>query len=422
MSCKVEKSLLDGTITCPANKSYSHRALFIATLTDGQSEIKNFLFSKDTLATLSACKEFGATINQNQTSLTVQGVENCNFSDLKIDAQNSGTTIRIAAAIASLSNNITHLTGDESLLKRPMQPLLNALESLGATCTSSDGKPPISVKGKIKGGTLSIPGNISSQFISAILIIGPKTELGIKLELEGEVVSKPYIDATIAAMETFGITVKTLKPYRQYLVLPQDYKPSGFEIPSDFSSLALLLSCAVLVGNNLKIKVAIGDLPQGDRLFIEFLKRLGIEIIHDQGFFSINIPKTIKGGRFDLSNNPDLLPPLSILSLKSIEPIEIFNVKHARYKESDRIKILSSELKKIGLSIEEKEDGMILERKNSISGGVELNSYNDHRLFMTFCIVGMLVGDCKVTNPESVDVSFPGFIKEISQVGGKITL
>ena len=419
MNCKVQKSKIAGTISCPTNKSYSHRVIFLATLSEGKSILHNVLDSADVKSTIHACKGFGADISIIDESVTInsKGVINAT----KIDAANSGTTIRIAAAIASLSDGTTTLTGDSSLKKRPMQPLLDALESMGAKCTSTDGKPPISVRGKISGGEVSIAGNISSQFISALMISGPLTKDGIELKIEGELVSKPYLEATIAIMKKFGVKVHTLIPYKKYQITPQIYHPTEITVPSDFSSLALLLSSAVLVGKDVKIKVAMGDLPQGDEAFIDILEALGVRVIIDEETISINNVEKLSGGKFDLSNTPDLLPPLSILALKSQKPIEIVNVGHARFKETDRIAIIARELKKIGIKIIEKSDGMILESSDQLHGAT-LNAENDHRLFMAFCIVGMHVGNCTITDPESIDISYPGFIKEMKNCGADIII
>ena len=172
MSCEIEKASLNGKIICPSNKSYTHRAIMIASLTNGESTIKNVLYSSDTEATIEACKNFGAQIEKTDEGLIVKGIKEFKDNNSSIDAKNSGTTIRIAAAIASLSGGKTVLSGDESLIQRPMQPLLDALEAIGAKCSSTDGKPPISVMGIAKGGEIAIPGNISSQFITALMIIG----------------------------------------------------------------------------------------------------------------------------------------------------------------------------------------------------------------------------------------------------------
>ncbi len=420
MNCRVEKTKISGTLVCPPNKSYTHRAIFLASLTDGKSIIKNVLYSRDTNATISACKSFGATITQNDSSLTVTGIKKIESSS-EIDASNSGTTIRIASAIAALAEGKTVLSGDESLRQRPMQPILDALESIGARCSSANGKPPLSITGKIIGGKVTIPGNISSQFVSALMIIGPLTEKGLVLDIEGDLVSKPYLDVTIASMKKFDVAVKTTKPYKSYVISPQKYKPTTFTVPSDFSSLSILLSAAILLGDNITIKTTAEDLPQADKAIFDIVKSLGVKINFDKESLTVKSQELLKGGKFDLNNSPDLLPPLAILSLKSSKPIHIFNVKHARYKETDRIAILARELKKLGVKVEEKEDGLILESPDKLQIA-DLNSENDHRLFMAFCIAGMYVGNCTVSDPQSIDVSYPNFISDLKGVGGKIEL
>jgi len=419
MNCKVEKSKISGHITCPANKSYSHRAIFLASLAGNNSKLDNVLFSADTVATIEACRNFGAEIEETNTTIIAKKPIKMDVIVPEIDAKNSGTTIRIASGIASLFTREITLTGDSSLQKRPMQPLLDALESIGAKCNSTNGMPPIKITGRILGGDVSIPGNFSSQFISALLICAPLTEKGINLTIEGNLVSKPYLDATIATMKDFGVTVRTLIPYKKYSIAPQVYKPSTFTVPMDFSSLALLLSASVLNGENVIIHGIMGNLPQGDKVFIDIIEQLGVKVSIKEDQITIQSPKKLNGGRFDLSNSPDLLPPLAILALKTTNPIEIINVKHARLKETDRILILARELVKIGIRVQEKEDGLILESPNE-SRGALLNSENDHRLFMAFCISGMYVGNCIVTDHESVAVSYPDFINEMNRLGAKI--
>ncbi len=421
MSCNIVKTKLNGKIVCPSNKSYTHRAIMLASLADGESTIKNVLYSSDTEATIEACKNFGAKIEKTNEKLRVKGIKDFKNNNSSIDAKNSGTTIRIASAVASLSAGKTVLTGDESLIQRPMQPLLDALESIGAKCSSTDGKPPITVSGIVKGGEITIPGNVSSQFITALMIIAPMTEKGIKLNIEGELVSKPYIDATIKVIEKFNVNVEQIIPYKQIKISPQIYNSTTITIPTDFSSLALLLSAAILVGDDLILEITKGDLPQGDEKMIEFLENLGVIVTFSNNIITLKTPERLEGGKFDLNDTPDLLPPLAILALKTSKPIELFNVKHARYKETDRIAILARELKKLGVKVQERDDGLILESPENLKNA-ELNSENDHRLFMAFCIAGMYIGDCKVTNPESIEVSYPNFISDMNKVGGKIKL
>jgi 3-phosphoshikimate 1-carboxyvinyltransferase len=419
MNCKVEKSKIKGEINCPSNKSYTHRGIFLASLAGNNSKVENALLSADTKATIEACEKFGAVIEVNDSDIIVKKSIKIGTNVPEINTENSGTTIRIAVGIASLFSEEITLTGDASLQKRPMQPLLDALSSIGAKCSSTNGNPPIKIKGSIIGGDISIPGNLSSQFISSLLISAPLTKNGINLTIEGDLVSKPYLDATIATMKKFGVSVKTLIPYKKYNITPQIYKNTIFSVPIDFSSLALLLSFTVLNGEDVVIKGSMGNLPQGDEAFIDFLEQLGVSVTINDNEIKIKSPEKLKGGKFDLRNSPDLLPPLAILSLISSKPIEIVNVKHARLKETDRIAILARELPKIGIKVDEKEDGLILESSDSLTGA-KLDSENDHRLFMAFCIAGTYIGNCIVTDSKSVEVSYPNFIEEMNRLGAKI--
>ena len=421
MNCKVEKSKIKGIIDCPSNKSYTHRGIFLASLAGNNSKVDNVLFSADTKATIEACKKFGAIIEVKESSIIVKESINLASKVSEINTENSGTTIRIAIGIASLFSKEITLTGDESLQKRPMQPLLDALSSIGAKCSSTDGKPPVKIQGSVLGGQITIPGNLSSQFISSLLITAPLTKNGINLTIEGDLVSKPYLDATIATMRKFGVSVQTLIPYKKYNITPQIYKNTTFNVPIDFSSLALLLSFTVLNGEDIVIKGSMGNLPQGDEAFIDFLEQLGVSVKIDNNEIKIKSPEKLRGGKFDLRNSPDLLPPLAILSLITSKPIEIVNVKHARLKETDRIAIIARELPKIGIIVEEKEDGLILKSSGNLTGA-KLNSENDHRLFMAFCIAGTFIGNCVVTDSKSVEVSYPNFIEEMNRLGAKIEI
>ena len=419
MKCEIKTSKITGKIICPPNKSYTHRAIFLAALSDGKSIVKNILNSSDIKATISACNAFGVEVHEDKDIITIKNTIGSTVQGSMIDAQNSGTTIRIAIAIAALSGGNTMLTGDESLKKRPMQPILDSLQTLGVSSESDGGLPPITIKGKIKGNQVNIDGKISSQFISALLIVAPRLENGLIINIQGELVSKPYIDLTIAIMKEFGVIVNSEIPYKKYVVKHQIYKPTTFTVPSDFSNLALLLASNVLLGDGLEIEISLGNLPQGDEAIIDILEELGVNVTLNGNIITTKSPEMLTGGRFDLSDTPDLLPALAILSLKSSKPIEIFNVKHARYKETDRIAIISRELKKIGIVVEEYEDGMKLTSNENLSSG-ELNSENDHRLFMAFSIAAMYIGDCTVTDPDSVQISYPNFISDMKNVGAQI--
>ena len=278
MNCKVEKSKIKGIIDCPSNKSYTHRGIFLASLAGNNSKVENVLLSADTKATIEACEKFGAIIKVEDSAVIVKESIKIGSKVSEINTGNSGTTIRIAIGIASLFSEEITLTGDESLKKRPMQPILDSLETMGVKTESDNGKPPIHINGKINGNEISIKGDISSQFISALMIIGPRLPEGLTINVEGELVSKPYVDLTVAIMKKFGVEVKVEEEYKKYSITHQIYKPTTFSIPSDFSNLALLLAANVLLGDGLTIEINLGDMPQGDEAIVDILEKLGVNV------------------------------------------------------------------------------------------------------------------------------------------------
>jgi len=416
--CKIERSCLSGDVVCPSSKSYTHRAVFLASLADGPSTIENALLSADTQATIAACRKMGSTIFCDDSTLKVEpGTIRPGY----IDAANSGTTLRMATAISALAGGTSQLTGDSSLKKRPMQPLLDALDDLGAACTSRDGRPPVSVSGKIAGGSVVLPGNVSSQFASALLMAAPLTRNGMELTISGKLVSKPYLDATIHSMRRFGVNVSVVEPFVQYRVEPQRYRCTNFTVPSDASGLALILSASVLAGSNVCIRANLGDLPQGDRRFMDILNALGAPISQSDEIISASGPDKLGGGTFDLRDTPDLLPPLAILAAKAGKPVKICNIGHARVKETDRIAIIAREIAKVGIGVKEHMDSLVLSPAGKLSGA-HLSPHGDHRLFMAFCILGMFVGNCTVSDPESARISYPGFVDDMVGLGARITV
>lgn len=418
MNCKVGRSQLSGTVYCPPNKSYTHRAVFLASLA-GNSTVDGPLLSGDTLSTINACRAMGAQVHADDQQVKVGRAIKIG-GDITIDADNSGTTIRLATALAALSGHTTTLTGDASLQKRPMAPLLDTLHTLGARHTSNSGRPPLTITGPVSGGSASIRGNMSSQFVSALLMAAPMMPLGMNLVISDQMVSRPYLDMTLAVMRHFGVSVRTTIPYRSYDVHPGMYAPTRFVIPIDFSSLALLLSAGVLCGDgSFRIQGRMDGLPQGDEAFLDILEKMQVSIYVDDDSLRVESPARLEGGIFNLENSPDLLPPLAILALKSKQPIHITGVGHARLKETDRISIISTELSKLGVPIDERSDGMTLNPPSNVRGAF-LDSAYDHRLFMAFCIAGMYVGDTTVSGSESVAVSYPGFVRGMERAGGDL--
>ncbi|MEM2872688.1 MAG: 3-phosphoshikimate 1-carboxyvinyltransferase [Nitrososphaerales archaeon] len=425
-SVKVFKSDLHGRVKAPPSKSYTHRALVLSSLASGRSRINKPLLARDTIATIKACQALGSLIDKKEDYLQIEGNPNLKTPDDVINVENSGTTMRLITAIASLApEGYSIITGDDSIRSRPMQPLLSALLSLGVECYSSrqNGLPPIIVRGGgIKGGEAEIRGDVSSQFISALLISTPKAKNKTVIKVHGKTVSRPYIDATLSMMKIFGGNA-IHKDFKEYVIPPkQDYHQSDFDVPGDFSSASLLIAFALLAGKKVTIENLNFSLPQADMRILDILENIEADfnVNRSKGEITLSGGKILKGGEFDLSDSPDLLPVLSVIALKARPKIIIKGVEHARFKETDRISILVKELRKLGAKVQELRDGIVVEYCEKLKG-CSLNAYSDHRLFMAFCAAATASSEpCIIEGLESVDISYPNFIKDIKSLGAII--
>ena len=423
----VTKSILNGNVSCPPSKSYTHRAIFISSLALGNSHIINPLISRDTLATIDACRAFGTKIRRRRgQQLIISGKDTLKIPDDVINVENSGTTMRFVTAISSLvKGGYVVITGDDSIRKRPMGPLLLALKQLGINCFSArdnDRAPIIVQGGGIGGKQVTIDGSISSQFISGILIAGACAESEISLSVVGKQVSKTYIESTINVMSKFGAEIKYSRDYKRYHIFNNRYVPATFTIPGDFSTAALLLSAGTLLGNGITVGNLDFSLPQGDSKILEILKKIGavISINKKNGTVKTIGIEELDGGEFDLSDTPDLLPVVAILSLKSRNPVRIYGVSHTRYKETDRLRIIASELRKLGVNTKLFPDEIMIISPKKLKNAL-LDSHNDHRLFMSFVIAAMLTEKSVVDGVESVDVSYPSFVQDMKRIGAKLS-
>jgi 3-phosphoshikimate 1-carboxyvinyltransferase len=422
----VTRSLLNGNVTCPPSKSYTHRAIFISSLANGNSHIINPLISRDTIATIDTCRELGVGIKRTDKGLIVSGKDALRTPDNVINVENSGTTMRFVTAISSLLNDgYVVITGDDSIRKRPMRPLLAALKQLGVNSfsTRKNDKAPIIVQGGgINGDNITIDGSISSQFISGILIAGVCAKSRISLSVTGKQVSKSYIESTLNVMSKFGARVKHSRDYRKYNIFNNRYVPTTFTVPGDFSTASLLLSAGTLVGGEITVSNLDFSLPQGDSKILEILKKIGAVISIDKRNGTVKTKGTqeLDGGEFDLSDTPDLLPVVAILALKSRNPVRIYGVSHTRYKETDRLKIIASEFRKFGVKTKILPDEITIFSPKKLKSGL-IDSHNDHRLFMSFVIAAMITEKSVVDGVESVDVSYPSFIQDMKKIGAKFS-
>ncbi|MDI1495429.1 MAG: 3-phosphoshikimate 1-carboxyvinyltransferase [Cenarchaeum symbiont of Oopsacas minuta] len=418
MFCSIAKSNLVGVIKCPASKSYTHRAIFLASLAKGKSIIYDPLFSADTRSTISACKGFGADISIRDDLLEITGT--LEIKPAKIDAANSGTTMRIATAVASLIDGTSTLYGDASLSKRPMKALLESLSKMGAKIDAYDNMPPITIHGIIEGGNVTIRGDVSSQYVSALLMAGSMSKNGIVVDIDGSLVSKDYVAYTIETMKRFGVLVK--RTDLGYSCDRQRYVATKFTVPFDTSILALLVVAKILFGERLEIDIGRSkDGPSESSHIIEICSKMGISICFENERCIVENSKSADTQIIDLIDQPDLFPAMAVLALKGSKKTIITGIGHTKYKETDRITVISTELAKTGAIITKTDDSLTIECTQRLKPA-KFDARGDHRLFMAFCLAGMYIGECTVTDPESVAISYPDFIKDICTVGGKIKL
>ncbi len=403
----------NGTVSPPASKSYTHRAIVMAALSGGKCVIRNPLDSFDTKATANAVRSMGATVDWTEKQITVK-TDGIHAPDRTIDVLNSGTTMRLMTGISALFDSTVTITGDESIRKRPMGPLLDALEDCGVKCESNNGKAPISITGPVKGGRIEIDGSISSQFVSSMLMMSPLIGKSTDIILKGKTVSQPYIDITISMMKKFGIDV--IKTDSGYHIEPQPYIPCDFTVPTDFSSAAFPLVAGGLSG---KVSVKGLDMndPQGDKKIVEILKMTGCTVGIDGDVITCSRNGRPKACDIDISDVPDLFPIAAVLLSTADGTSRLYGAPQLRFKESDRINSVETMLGTLGADIRGTDDGCVINGVKRLRGG-RIDHRGDHRLMMA-ASVASLVSD----NPVSMEddgcwnVSYPDFTEQMRSLG-----
>lgn len=402
-----------GTVDVPPSKSYTHRAIIMAALSGGRCRIINPLCSFDTLATADAVRSMGAKVERTDYGFLIES-EGLHAPDRIIDVQNSGTTMRLMTGIAALFDSETTITGDESIRKRPMGPLLDALKSCGVRCDSNDGKAPVRIRGPVTENKIAVDGSMSSQFVSSMLMMAPLVGKPMDVIIEGKTVSRPYIDITISMLKSFGITVS--EEGNGFHVEPQSYKPCDFTVPSDFSSSAFPLVAGGLSGTVSVKGLDMSD-PQGDKKIVDILKEVGCRIESENGVITCSNNGRPKAADIDISNVPDLFPIVAVLMSTADGTSRLYGAPQLRFKESDRIASVERMLKALGADIEGTDDGCIIRGVSRLKGG-RIEHLGDHRLMMSAAIASLISdGPVSMVNDECWNVSYPGFVEQMRSIG-----
>jgi 3-phosphoshikimate 1-carboxyvinyltransferase len=406
-------------VTMPGSKSYTQRAMIMSALAEGESCLQGPLISEDTGYLAEALRLLGARIEIQKGAMLVQGTAGrINNPQKAIYLGFNGTAMRLLTTVVCLGKGEFILTGAPRLLERPVQPLLAALKTLGVKALSKDkqGFPPVIIKADgLQGGKVTFKNIESSQYISSLLISAPLAKDDFTLELQGAIPSLPYVEMTVALMKLFGVEVIRETPTRFFIKSGQKYRGIDCRIEGDVSSASYFFLAAALCRGTVRIQPILPETLQGDIRFLKVLEVLGCKVIHGDHWVEVTGEKLVSGDlSFDFGDMPDMVPTLAILAACRPGRTVISNVAHLRIKESNRLEALVRELTKTGIKAEETRDGLKI--FGGSPHGAEIDTYNDHRIAMSFAVLGLFVPGIKIKEPDCVKKSFPGFWEELKKL------
>ncbi|MEF8883302.1 MAG: 3-phosphoshikimate 1-carboxyvinyltransferase [Halapricum sp.] len=425
MDADISQSAVGGQVQAPPSKSYTHRAILAAGYAAGAT-VRDPLVSADTKATMGAVEAYGGSVERHDDHLDVAGFDGQpEVPGDVIDCANSGTTMRLVTATAALGDGLTVLTGDDSLRSRPQGPLLDAIDQLDgrAESTRSNGQAPLVVGGPIDGGRVSIPGDVSSQYVTALLMAGAITDGGIEIDLETELKSAPYVDITLEVLDAFGIeTESTADGFAVTGGQSYDPKSGEYTVPGDFSSISYLLAMGALAAPEGLTVTGAYPSAQGDDAIVDVLQRMGADLTWDREAGEIDVSQSdLTGVEVSVADTPDLLPTIAVLGAVADGTTRIVDCEHVRYKETDRVSAMAEELTEMGATVEEEHDVLTVHGSESDLSGTSVDGRADHRIVMSLAVAGLVAeGTTTVEGIEHVDVSFPGFFDELVELGAVV--
>ena len=389
-----------------------------AALARGESEILSPLIAEDTQAALNVLSQVGIRIHQQEGLWKVAG-GNFHEPDADLFCGDSAATLRFMTAICSTIQGKCRLVPGPSLARRPVKPLIQALQQLGASCSSQGEVAPVLVEGdRLKGGIAELPGHISSQFVSALLLIAPLADEITEIRLSTPPESKPFIRMTLDCLERFGIKIESSKDLRQFEAVKQTYKPAKYEVEGDWSSASYFLALGALAGE-VEVENLNPQSRQGDKIISIFLRDMGASVEKNQN--SVTVRKArLRGIKADLSDCIDLLPTMAVLAATADGASEFTGISRARLKESNRVATVRKGLRRMGVKTVEEGNRLVI--VGSTPKGSVIDAKNDHRLAMAFSILGSQAGETIINDAECVAKTYPQFWDESKSIGGKVKI
>jgi 3-phosphoshikimate 1-carboxyvinyltransferase len=410
---------VDLTFTAPPSKSYTHRALIIASLAGGQSRIIRPLVARDTMITCRALRSLGAGIGRSGDDLLIAGNSgslSCG-EGLILDMENSGTSLRLLTTLTLLCNAGVIVTGNQRMQERPVGALVTALNQLGGRVRyqGRTGFPPLFVKGLLEGGKVTIPGEISSQFISSLMIAGPYALSDIEITVTGKVASRSYLDLTCDCMKAFGV-IPGREGYRKFTIRSGDrYQARDYPVEGDYSSASYFFAIAAACGGTVRVTNLNPISVQGDKAFLDALGMMGCHVHADRSGVVVEGPERLRGITIDMSSSPDTVQTLCMLAALATQASVITGISHLKYKESDRLQSTADIINSLGGKITVTGDSVRIAPSPLHAGTVD--PLDDHRTAMSAAVLALNSGTIVIKDAECVDKSFPGFWNELKKAG-----
>ena len=399
---------VDATVELPGSKSITNRALICAALASGSSTLRGWLDADDTRAMIGALRNLGIDVRTGVDGALLVGGDGPEPRVVSVDARQSGTTSRFLLPMLALDGTARRIDGDEQLRVRPMGEAFDALRSLGAR-VEAEGVPgflPAVVEGPLRGGEVELAGDVSSQFLSGLLLAGPHMPNGLQVTVTTELVSRPYVDMTVAVMRAFGADV-TQTDDRSWAIEPKRYTGTDHTVEPDASAASYAWAAAVVTGGAVTVEGLHRGSLQGDVAFAEVLGQMGAEVRWDDDAVTVAAGHELRGIDVDMAQLSDTVPTLAVVAAGAEGPTTIDHVGFIRHKETDRIAAVVAELARCGVGAEETSDGLRI-----IPGPVQpavVQTYRDHRMAMAFGVLGLRADGIQIADPGCVAKTFPGF-------------
>ncbi|MGQ9833533.1 MAG: 3-phosphoshikimate 1-carboxyvinyltransferase [Candidatus Villigracilaceae bacterium] len=422
---------LNAAVRVPGSKSLTNRALLIAALADGTTRLTNALFSDDSRYFAHALQTLGfdLILDEANREVTVHGLSGqIPASQASLYIGNAGTAARFLSAFLTLGHGEYILDGDSRMRERPIGDLIAALKSLGARLGPlntgslitdySHICPPLKIIASgLPGGKTSVAGNISSQFLSALLMVAPYAQSPVEIELSTELNSKPYVEMTLAIMRDFGVTVERHGD-RFFRISPARYVPiAAYPIESDASAASYFFAAPAICGGSVRVENISRRSVQGDIAFLDVLEKIGCCVTESDNSITVNCQSPITGIDIDMRDIPDTAQTLAAVAPFANSPTRIRGIASARFKETDRVAAVCAELARLGVKVEEHPDGMtIYPLQPANFQPATIKTYNDHRMAMAFSLIGLRLPGITIENPSCVSKTFPGFFKVLDKL------